>query len=67
MEKNQHQFAEVLTVTEDLKKGKKTKAKQTSFAEQYLETPVMKGNFEHNAKITITTCTFRNIPTIDDF
>ncbi|MDX1829284.1 MAG: hypothetical protein R3342_07030 [Lutibacter sp.] len=60
MEKNLNQFEEVKTEL-------KSKNVLKSFGEQYLEKPVMKGDFEHNAKVTITTCTFRNIPTIDDF
>lgn len=44
----------------------KSEQKLNSFAEQYLEPPVMNG-ISYDAKVTITCCTFRNIPTIDDF
>ena len=45
---------------------KKRETKYMSFAEQFLEQPVYAGETA-NLGITVTCCTFRGIPTIDDF
>lgn len=39
-----------------------------SFAEQFLERPVFAGSYGNSlANVTVTCCTYRGIPTIDDF
>jgi len=35
------------------------------FGEQYLENPVYNGKV--NSKLTVSVCTWRGIPTVDDF
>ncbi|MAH03907.1 hypothetical protein CMI39_03935 [Candidatus Pacearchaeota archaeon] len=43
---------------------------QVSFAQQYLERPVLAGVSENGIdleSISVTCCTFRGIPTVDDF
>ncbi len=44
----------------------KGKQKYAIFAEQYLETPVYDGK-EDSKNFSVTCCTFRGIPTIDDY
>jgi len=44
----------------------KNDVQEVSFAEQFLESPVFAG-VGYNAKITVTCCTYRGIPTVDDY
>ena len=44
----------------------KGKQKYAIFAEQYLEKPVYDGE-EDSKNFSVTCCTFRGIPTIDDY
>ena len=39
----------------------------TSFAEQYLEKPVAEGKYAIQNGISVTFCTFRGVPLLDDY
>ena len=42
-------------------------AKYSTFAEMYLETPINTGSAKKTSILTCTSCTWRDIPTIDDW
>jgi len=44
-----------------------SEAYATSFAEQYLERPVAEGKYAIQNGISVTFCTFRGIPLLDDY
>jgi hypothetical protein len=39
----------------------------TSFAEQYLEKPVAEGKYAIQSGVSVTFCTFRGVPLLDDY